>query len=474
MCRSLYPNGRVGPEPGRVVVGERPGRDEVEVDVATVEGSRRERCRGRGVPARAREVVVLVRVRFDVDADPSSVEADAPPLPAAGAGPSSAGASATGASSAGASATGSVASPVPPSERTSSAATGSVLASSASALSELCPSANANRSRNDTNEASPRLVARRRSPRVPGTHPPPPNWCVVLRLTDGPGPRPTAETVVRCPDGIPLSRGTPSGEWPDIRPDRRSSPFGRLGWARDSERGRGPRSGPGPFLLPYASTDLRGLALRPAPAGRRDHGHADPEQDHRDEPQPSRIRTRERGRRVLVSGGFSPAIGVTVASSSELTEWPRMSSPVAVPTLVTGSSPTTKSFVSVTDSPGLEDLDVPDVPHDVVVDADVVQRGVAGVRHDVGEGHRRADRHRVLVHRFHDLDARMDEVGGTVGSVSSTGGLGLGARSPPPSLRSPAGRGRCRAPRSRTRGTRRHQPRGCPGMTPRDLRARCP
>ena len=51
-------------------------------------------------------------------------------------------------------------------------------------------------------------------------------------------------------------------------------------------------------------------------------------------------------------GGVAPAIGVTMASSSELTDRPRMSSPVAVPTLVTGTSPTTKSFVSVADSPG--------------------------------------------------------------------------------------------------------------------------
>src|ERR671919_1380959 len=99
----------------------------------------------------------------DVAAAPASAEVSASPLPS----------STAGASSAGASDAGDAASPEAPSEATSSVATGSVPAPSANAISELpCPSANANRSRNDTNEARPRLLAR------------PPRGSVLLPILD--------------------------------------------------------------------------------------------------------------------------------------------------------------------------------------------------------------------------------------------------------------------------------------------------
>ena len=60
-----------------------------------------------------------------------------------------------------------------------------------------------------------------------------------------------------------------------------------------NEKGRGPSSNPAPCLSILLGL-LRGLPLRPAPAGRRDHGHADPGQDHRDEPELARVRARER------------------------------------------------------------------------------------------------------------------------------------------------------------------------------------
>ena len=91
----------------------------------------------------------------------------------------------------------------------------------------LCPSANANRRKNDTNEASPRLVARRLCrgfDLVPILHP-----LTGVVFLDGPMDRPHAprrRLWSAYPQGSPLNRGTPSGEWPDIRPDIRSSPFG--------------------------------------------------------------------------------------------------------------------------------------------------------------------------------------------------------------------------------------------------------
>ena len=76
--------------------------------------------------------------------------------------------------------------------------------------------------------------------------------------------------------------------------------------------------------------------------------------------------------------------------------------------------------------PGLEDRDVPDVPQDVVVDADVVQRGVARVRDDVGVGHGRADRHRVLVHRL------TISIAGWIRSVTQLARASTGTRLPTP------------------------------------------
>src|SRR5918994_4968321 len=149
---------------------------------------------------------------------------------ASSAGASSAGASSAGASSAGASSTGSVPSPVLPSERISSAATGSVPASSASALNELCPSANANRSTNETNEASPRLVARRLCREfvlVPILHPP--TGVCGSSLPYGPGPRPTAYSVVLLPEKVTPPSGGHIGRTGPSDPTGRSSPFGLSG-----------------------------------------------------------------------------------------------------------------------------------------------------------------------------------------------------------------------------------------------------
>ena len=125
-----------------------------------------------------------------------------------------------------------VPSPVLPSERASSAATGSVPASSASALSELCPSANANRSTNETNEASPRLVRRRPCREfvlVPILHPP--TGVCATSLPYGPGPRPTAYTVVLLPRKVTPPSGGHIG--------RTASPLLADGVVRSEERERG-------------------------------------------------------------------------------------------------------------------------------------------------------------------------------------------------------------------------------------------
>ena len=85
----------------------------------------------------------------------------------------------------------------------------------------------------------------------------------------------------------------------------------------------------------------------------------------------------------------------------------------------------------------LEDRDVPDVTQDVVVDADLVQRGVAGVRDDVGVGHRGADRHDLFVHRLHDVDGRAD-----------AGVVPAGGERPPAGNGPASGKSRCSAPKA--------------------------
>ncbi|MCD6022688.1 MAG: hypothetical protein K0R20_2398, partial [Actinomycetia bacterium] len=223
---------------------ERPGRDVVEVDVATVE-FRRGRCRrsrDRGGPVRPSDVDLARAGPAGRGCRRSAVRRSVSVGLSRGSLLSwrllrrcllcGAGASSEGASSTGASSTGTVPSPVLPSESVSPAATGSVLTSSASAFSELCPSANANRSTNETNEASPRLVRRRLCREfvlVPILHPP--TGVCATSLPYGPGRRPTAYTVVLLPRNVTPPSGGHIG--------RTALPLRADGVVRSEERDRG-------------------------------------------------------------------------------------------------------------------------------------------------------------------------------------------------------------------------------------------
>ena len=158
-----------------MVVGEWAGGDEVEVHVSAVNGRRgAARCHAMRPAAAVFRWLTLGAVRDVADA-PSSDDVPVSPLSW----------SVDGASPVG-------------------CADGSAvlrLVSSANAINELpCPSASANRTTNDTNEASPRLVPRLR--RLLDLVPIPylPNWCGALHLTDRCGPRPTVKSVVRLPE----------------------------------------------------------------------------------------------------------------------------------------------------------------------------------------------------------------------------------------------------------------------------------
>ena len=186
-------------ETGRVVVGERPGSDEVEVDVSTVQASVAQDPAG---AARAGGLqLTLARRGFETS------WLSHRPVCRHSSGPS------TEPSAVG-------------------CADGSAVlrsAPSAQAVNELpCPSASANRTTNETNEASPRRLPRlRRLDLVPIPYLP--NWCGALHLTYRPGPRPTAGTVVHCRDRSSLDRGTASGEWPELSA---SEGVGRSGGTR--------------------------------------------------------------------------------------------------------------------------------------------------------------------------------------------------------------------------------------------------
>ena len=164
-------------------------------------------------------------------------------------------------------------------------------------------------------------------PRVrPGTHPPPPNWCCASLVDLWTGPTPYGgDRGPLTRNGSPLNRGTPSGEWPDIRPDVRSSPFGgvRL-WmkrpiAQDRNRGTGrknrgaerdirrrPRARPPPVLS--AGAEKLSVGLR-TPPGSHEEERAEHDQGARPGGEEARVGPRE-------GAPARPARSVAVASTA--------------------------------------------------------------------------------------------------------------------------------------------------------------